>query len=223
MPDVFNSAQTQSEPTVSDNPAPSGSRDAVPPMLHGSHPIHALSSYLEMPTGVTFDTQEPGETILLFLRQDIITNVPWIFATILLLIAPFLIGYVAAISQSPFQYFPPNFFLVIRIFYYLIVAAYVFVNFITWYFNVSLITTQRVIDVDFADLIYKNVAGTKLNLVQDVSFTQVGAIRAVFDYGEVLIQTAAALDNFSLRAIPRPERVVQIVENLLGKENDNVT
>lgn len=221
MPDIF--IPTNQTPQESSTASTTVSGNVPLPLLNrGRHPIHAFSSYTEMPIGVSFGTQESDETILLFLRQDFATNIPWISASILLLFAPFLISYIAAISQSPFLYFPPNFFLVIRIFYYLIIGTYIFVNFITWYFNVSLITTKRVIDVDFADLIYKNVAGTKLSLVQDVSFTQVGAIRAVFDFGDVLIQTAGAVDNFELHAIPKPERTVQIVEDLLGKEETNV-
>lgn len=221
MPDVFVN-QTETPTETQNTPVSSSQPSSFPDILINAkaQPIHALTAYREMPVGVAFDTQEPGEIILLFLRAAFITNVPWIFATILLVIAPFLISYVAAISNSPFQLFPANFFLVLRIFYYLIVATYVFVNFITWYFNVSLITIKRVIDIDFADLIYKNVAGTKLNLVQDVSFTQVGAIRAIYDYGDVLIQTAGTVDNFELRSVPQPERVVQIVEQLLGKEEE---
>jgi hypothetical protein len=196
----------------------------LPPNLKisGPTPIHGFSTYKELPEGVTFDTQEDDETILLFLRRDFITNVPWIAGAIILIFAPFLLGFVIRFSNSPFAFFPFNFVLILEIFYYLVVTAYVFVSFITWYFNVSLITNKRVIDVDFEDLIYKNVAGTKLSLVQDVSFTQIGAIRAVFDYGDVLIQTAGAVDNFILDVVPRPERVVQIVEALLGKGKNAV-
>lgn len=194
----------------------------LPPNLKAASPspIHGFSTYKEFPEGVTFDTQEDNETILLFLRKDFITNIPWIAGAVLLILAPFLLAFIIQFSNSPLAFFPSNFVLILGIFYYLIVIVYVFVNFITWYFNVSLITNIRVIDVDFADLIYKNVAGTKLSLVQDVSFTQVGAIRAVFDYGDVLIQTAGAVDNFVVDAVPRPERVVQIVEALLGKGRD---
>lgn len=220
MPDVFINP-TETEPTAEEvaektTPAPIA---GLPNGVNIAHPtpIHGLSSYKEMPEGVTFDTQEDNETILLFLRMAFITNVPWIVATILLIIAPIIVSVAIRVSHSPFQFFPTNFVLIIQVLYYLIVATYIFVNFITWYFNISLITDKRVIDVDFADLIYKNVAGTKLDLVQDVSFEQVGGIRAIFNYGDVLIQTAGTVDNFALHAVPRPERVVEIVEALLGR------
>lgn len=85
-----------------------------------------------------------------------------------------------------------------------------------------LVTNQRIVDIDFENLVYKNVAETKLTLVQDVSYTQTGAIRTVFDYGDVLIQTAGTIDNFDLHAVPIPERIVNIVEDLIGKGGRHV-
>lgn len=212
MPDVFVPPNNAQQPTASPQSTPSAL-----PMLTG-HRIHLFSSYSEAPQGMSFQSQLPNETILLFLRPDFITNIPWIIGAILLIIIPTLIMILFRITNIPVLPLPPNFAIILTGFYYLLVAAYVFVNFITWYYNISLITTERVLDVDFRDLIYTNVAETKLTLVQDVSYTQVGVIRAIFDYGDVLIQTAAAIDNFDLYAVPQPRRAVQVVEELIGKE-----
>jgi hypothetical protein len=100
------------------------------------------------------------------------------------------------------------------------VATYFYINFITWYYNVALITDQRVIDVDFSSLVYKDVATTKLSLVQDISYAQVGVVRTFFDYGNILIQTAGSLDNFIFESSPKPEAAVHIVEELIGKRNE---
>lgn len=221
MPDVFipvNSTPSETPEKPEQNISSSLPISIKNIMSGHKNPVYGFTAYKELPAGITFDTEEQDEVILLFLRMHFITNIPWIAASILLIAAPFLIGYVATLSQSPFAFIPPTFILIVRLFYYLIIAGYIFVNFVTWYFNVSLITNKRVLDVDFEDLIYKNISGTKLSQVQDVSLTQVGVIRILFDYGDVLIQTAAAVDNFELKSIPKPERVVQIVEALLGKE-----
>jgi hypothetical protein len=100
------------------------------------------------------------------------------------------------------------------------VATYWYINFISWYFNISLVTDKRVIDINFSNLVYKDVAATKMNLVQDVSFAQIGAIRTFFDYGDVLVQTAGTLDNFTFESAPQPENIVHIVEDLIGKHNE---
>lgn len=183
-------------------------------------PMHFFTAFKEMPARVCFQTQEANEIILLFLRKSFITNIPWIFSAILFSLIPILFIYAIQISLAPLSSLPPNDAMVLIIFYYIVLATIVFINFITWYFNVMLITTERVIEVNFTDLVYKNIAETKITLVQDVSYTQVGVIRAVFDYGDVLIQTAGALDNFDFKAVPRPAQVVQIIESLIGKEKE---
>lgn len=92
-----------------------------------------------------------------------------------------------------------------------------FMSFITWFFNTSLITTERVVDIDFSEVVYKNIAETKMDLVQDVSYTQSSVIRTLFNYGDVLVQTAGTIDNFDLQAVPNPDRAVEIVEEQIGK------
>jgi hypothetical protein len=78
------------------------------------------------------------------------------------------------------------------------------------------------VDVDFSSVVYKNVSSTKLNLVQDVSFSQIGAIRTFFDYGDILVQTAGTLDNFDFTASPEPENVVHIIGDLIGGRNSGI-
>jgi len=224
MPDIFVKPNQTTTPAPN-APAGSGSPASASPtpvILQQGQKVHMFGAYTEKPLGVSFETQSPNETILLFLRRDFVTNIPWIIFSLFLAIVPTLLTLIFKVVNSPLPPLPIRYGVILLAFYYLIVATYVFVNFITWYFNISLITDQRVVDIDFTDLIYTNVAETKLTLLQDVSYTQIGAIRVIFDFGDVLIQTAAAIDNFNLYAVPRPQRVVQVVESLIGKE-DNVT
>jgi hypothetical protein len=176
-----------------------------------------FTTYCKNPGNISFGTQESNEQILLFLRRDFITNVPWILSSLLLTIAPTLIGVLSGFANIQMIVLSANFSFILSSIYYLIVLTYIFVNFITWYFNVSLITNIRVMDVDFEDLIYKQISETKFNLVQDVSYKQIGAIQTFYDYGNVLIQTAAAMESFELNAVPQPQKVVETVENLIGK------
>ncbi len=176
--------------------------------------MHIFTSYCELPPNVTFENQENNERILLFLRRSFITNLSWIFFSIILLILPFaiMVFYPSFLSLLPSPYI-----IMITLFYFLALGTYFFVNFITWYFKIVLITDQRIVDIDFEDLVYKNIAETKMDLVQDVSYTETGVIRTIFDYGDILVQTAGTIDNFDLHAIPLPERVENILEDLIGK------
>lgn len=182
------------------------------------NPVHLFSSFCVKPTDISFRNQEHGETVLLFLRKHIITNIKWFIASILLIIAPLFLNITISILQIPIALFPLKYLIFMLSFYYLIVASYIYISFITWYFNLSLVTNIRIIDIDFSNLIYKNIAATKLSQVQDVSFDQIGVIPTFFDYGNVLVQTAGTLDNFDFDECPQPENVVHIVEDLIGKD-----
>ncbi|HSX40608.1 MAG TPA: hypothetical protein VLF68_03260 [Candidatus Saccharimonadales bacterium] len=221
MPDVFTS------PPSSQPAQPDSSQiinQLTPPITE--HHIHALAAFCQNPLGITFATQEEGETILLFLRRHFITNFPWIFISIVLLVVPtilhilFKTPFIAA--DNLFSFLPANFGTFFTLFYYLLIAMYIFINFITWYFNISMVTTIRIIDIDFSDVVYKNISATKLDLVQDVNYTQIGVIPSVFDYGDVLVQTAGSQEMFDFSSVPHPQRVVKIIEDLIGRRDNAV-
>lgn len=178
--------------------------------------LHLFASFCESPSNVTFQTQDADEHVLLFLRKSQWVNAPWIIATAVLLLVPVVIFF----FQGSFTMFLPSLkvTLILLPLYYLFVAIYAFVNFMTWYYNVALITDKRVIDVDFHQVVLKDVAETKLTLVQDVSYNQDGVFPNIFGYGFVLIQTAGTLDNFEFHNLPQPARVVEVVESLIGRQ-----
>ncbi|MDE2026267.1 MAG: hypothetical protein KGJ07_07270 [Patescibacteria group bacterium] len=190
------------------------------------HGIPLFTSFWQNPQGVYFDTQESNEHILLFLREHFITNLPWIFVTLLLLFIPPVTLFLFHLDSSPLiQILPLPFLSTVIIFFYIIVLTHAFTRFLTWYYNISLITPKRILDIELKDLVYKKISATKISLVQDINYQQSGTVRTIFDYGDVLIQTAGALENFYINAAPRPETVVKIVEQLIGKrggqEEDN--
>ncbi|MCL5010240.1 MAG: hypothetical protein M1289_01415 [Patescibacteria group bacterium] len=206
MPDIFTS---KNSPLPDNQPIPSD----------GPKSIRALSSFCPKVTSEILKYQETDEKVLLFLRKHLVTNLPWAAGTIILLLIPFLLTTV----NKGFSVIDPSSLslqlkIIIAVLYYLIVFAYAFANFVTWYFNISLVTTERVVDIDYSDMVYKNISATKLTLVQDVSFTQIGFFASLFDYGDVLVQTAGTLDNFDFFKVPHPDKVVKIIEGLIGKE-----
>jgi len=184
------------------------------------NPVHLFSAFKKNPDGITFRDQEEGEKILLFVRRSFITNLKWILLGTFLAILPVFLPLLLQSFQSSLLFFPAKFYLMLGLFYYLFVAIYWHINFITWYFNIDLVTNKRIIDINFSNLVYKDIATTELSFVHDVSFSQVGAIRTFFDYGTVLIQIPGATDAFIFESTPQPENAVQILDNLIRKENE---
>src|SRR5258706_12253339 len=179
-----------------------------------------IASFWQNPHSIYFDTQQPDERILLFLRRHFVTNVPWITFTLLLLILPPLAFYLLHVVNYPITFLPFPLMQIILILYYLLVLTNAFVNFLDWYYNITIITTERVLDIQLKDLVSKKVSATKISLIQDVDFKQIGTIPSLFNYGDVVMQTAGTLVNFVADAVPNPELVVQIVEGLIGKEKE---
>ena len=122
-------------------------------------------------------------------------------------------------SFVPFT-LPLSYILILLSFYYLIITSFAFVSFLNWFYNTSLVTDERVIDIDFSDIIYHDVAITKLNLIEDIDYIQTGFIRSFFNYGDVFIQTAGEKMNFDFLAVPHPEKVIDVVQNLMGGDKD---
>lgn len=189
-----------------------------------------VASFWENPRSVFFDTQEPDEHILLFLRRHFITNFGWLFFTLLFLFLPLIITLILHLINYPTIILPMTLLQVVLILFYLLVITNAYVNFLDWYYNISIISSKRVLDIQLKDLVNKKVSETKLSLIQDVDFKQTGTLPSLFNFGDVIMQTAGKEVNFVADAVPNPEHVVHIVSGLIGKpqevaveEEDNAT
>lgn len=172
-----------------------------------------LSAYCYRPRGVDFETRERSEKIILLLRRHPITNIGWLVVALAMLITPFVLPYFPLLD-----FLPKNFQFIAVLGWYLVTTAFVLENFLTWFFNVNIITDERIIDIDFYNLIYKEVSDAKIDKVQDVTYKMGGAIRTVFNYGDVFIQTAAEVPAFEFLAVPKPDRVARLLQDLIIEE-----
>ncbi|OGH15963.1 MAG: hypothetical protein A3C30_03950 [Candidatus Levybacteria bacterium RIFCSPHIGHO2_02_FULL_40_18] len=179
--------------------------------------VHFYSSLGINPDNVVFENQEGDEEIMLLVRRDLITNVPWILTALILIFIPPLL-FLFNDLFSPFFQIAIQTQVVSVLFYYLVVAGFILVEFTIWYFNVGLVTNKRIIDLDVSGILFKHASETKINLIEDVSYSQVGAVRSVFNYGDVLVQTAATQANFEFDRAPEPARIVQIIAEMIGRK-----
>lgn len=176
-----------------------------------------LAAFVVNPTGIHFENQDKDEKIILFLRMHWITNLRWLVITIALILAPLILHFFPLIGFLPFR-----FQLIAVLMWYLLVLAFIFENFLVWFFNTYIVTDERVIDIDFCNLLYKQVAETNVDKIQDITYNMGGAIRTLFNYGDVLIQTASEHPNFEFEAVPRPDQVAKILQGLMVKENQEL-
>ncbi len=172
-----------------------------------------LAAFVALPKGVQFETQEKEEQIILLLRRHWITNFHWIFIALIMILAPLILNVVPLL-----EFMPPRFQLMTVIIWYLLTLAFVFESFLSWFFNVYIITDERIVDVDFTSLTYRRISDAQIERVQDITYKTGGLLRAVFDYGDVFIQTAGKSPEIDFESVPKPDKVVRVLNQLIIQE-----
>lgn len=176
-----------------------------------------MASFVDHPVDVAFADQETDEQIILFLRRHPITNIGWILSALFLTAAPiFIFPLLAEINLIPFD-FPPAYGFIFTLFWYLGTFAFILMKFIFWYYNVNIVTNKRVVDIDFIYLLYREITGTRITQIEDVTSKVGGFLRSIFDYGDVFVQTAGTEPNIEFLSVPHPSRVVKTINNLMGR------
>jgi len=172
-----------------------------------------LRMFNVLPKRVKFETQEAKEVILLLLRQHWATQISWIVTAGAMMLMPISLIWIPLID------FMPSVFRVMAIvIWYLLIIAFVYEKFITWFYHVFIITDERVIDVDFYNLLYKEVSEAKIDNIEDVTYRQGGVARAMLNYGDVEMQTAGEKQEFKIESVPEPHKVVKILNELKLEE-----
>jgi hypothetical protein len=195
----------------------------LPPSLKGVEPSRSmLSSYIIYPRGVMFEAQDPEEEILLMVRRHPITMIKWALIVGVMIVAPLLL-----IMMPFFEVLPGRYQLMSIVLWYLLTTAVVLEGFFDWFFDVFIITDERIIDIDFKNLIYKNVTATKIDRIEDVTYTIGGALPSFFNYGSVLVQTAGAglrlepqgaMASLEIWNTPKPSRVAKLINEMILQE-----
>ena len=174
---------------------------------------HPLSSFIFFPPKVDFAQKDPEEKVVLVLRKHPITNLRWILIAIGMLAAPYVLSY------FPFlNFLPARFEMIAIVGWYLLTIAFIFEEFLGWFFNVYIITDERVFDVDFVNLIYREVTDANIDQIQDVTVQVGSVIRTVFNYGNIIIQTAAEIPQIEFLDVPQPDRVARVLRQLRVEE-----
>ena len=176
-----------------------------------------FTSFAVHPDGVRFETQEAQEEVVLFLRQHIIVNVPWLFVAMLMLSAPtFLLPLFFHVTGLSLPV-PATYIFIGTLFWYVATFGFVLAKFLGWFINIYIVTDERVVDIDFYYLLNKNFSQAELNKVQDISYTTKGLLSTIFNYGDVVVQTASESPNLEFNKAPNPEKVVETIRDLIEK------
>ena len=187
------------------------------------------SSFLRDPENVCFEGEDKDEKIILVLRQHVITNPPRILFSLFLFLIPILLPTLFKLNQVTFfSSLPASYKFIIGTFWYVFTFGYVFTSFLGWYFTVYLVTSKRIVDIDFEGLIHRHFSDALLSNVEDLTHQISGALQVIFNFGTLYIQTAGERRELDFENIPSPTKVHDIVSDLsasahqkLGPEHDD--
>ncbi len=166
-----------------------------------------------------FETQEKTEKVILIVRLH------WS-----VLILPFIFGTIATVAVSGFAYLVlqngfssasiPFADLIFRAIFSLTILfgiLYIFSSWLTRYLNVFILTNEHIVDIKQIAFFSRKISTLSLDSIEDVTIQKKGILPSLFDFGDVMIQTAGELPNFTLKMIADPEGVQRAI--MEAKEN----
>lgn len=172
-------------------------------------------SFFDRPLGFRFTQQEDDEIIELMLRQHWIVNVPWIFISLILFTIPVVLLELDRILNFNIALIlPSNILLGVLILWYLLILAYIIEKFLYWYFNIYIVTDRHLVDINFHSLLNRDITEILIKDVESSSSRIKGIIRSLFNFGDVIIETAASVQNIEFIDVPKPDVVTDRIHDL---------
>ncbi|KKR06445.1 MAG: hypothetical protein UT34_C0001G0486 [candidate division WS6 bacterium GW2011_GWF2_39_15] len=170
-----------------------------------------VGSFGVFPTNISFNGQDKGESVVLVVRRHPAVFIPQYFLILVLLFAPVLVLSVFRdIEGLNFA-----FALGVGTLFLLLAISTAIDTFLKWYYSVNIVTDQRIIDVDFNNVLFHRFSEAQLEKIEDVSHAPSGLLSSIFDYGDVYIQTAGTKPEFEFTGVPRPRDIQDTLLDLL--------
>jgi membrane protein YdbS with pleckstrin-like domain len=157
----------------------------------------------------TLIKQKDYEKIVHVLRRDPITFVPRILLFLILSLIPilayyFLNNYFPALLQSPV---PFTLLVLFASIFYLSISLFLYTEFTLFYLDVSIVTNDRIVEMEQLGLFSRTISELELFRIQDVTSEVKGLFPSMFHYGNVLVKTASENSHIIFFNIRNPEKI----------------
>lgn len=107
-------------------------------------------------------------------------------------------------------------------FFMLAVWIYCFMVWIDYYFDIWIITSIRIINIEQKGLFSRKASELLFGNIQDVTTVVAGFFPTVINYGDVKIQTAAEDKEFLFRTVSDPYTIKNIIVDLQKKSEGHL-
>lgn len=203
-----------------------GQRDVeeVKKMLGNFFAGSILGSFVLTPQNLKFESQHEGEEVIVIGRRHPITNLWW------LAIVSFAVFIPTVWESFPlFQSVSALTVTKITILWYLGLLFYSIQNFLLWFYNIYIVTDERLVDVDFVGLLQKTVNVARFDDIVDVNYSQGGLADSIFNMGDVIVQTSSEQKTpdasgeasaFTFESVAYPDKLAQVISKLVDLEEE---
>lgn len=172
--------------------------------------------------GVAFPGQYPDENILLIKRRHPITQLGLaIYILAMFLLPVFLYLVLNFFWQIPLSGILLKLFLFATSLYLLFLLVVSFYMLIDYYLDVWIVTNQRIISIEQKGLFKRTVTELRYNRIEDITSEVEGLINTYFQFGDILIQTAAESERMILKQVPNPVETRRIIAEAYKKATES--
>lgn len=178
----------------------------------------SISSFNAFPKETFFSGQDRGEEIVLIVRQHPIVLLPGIVTSVLVLFIGFVISSVLAnygLLGSKSVAGIIAFLIILTLF----ILTSIFSAFLKWFYTVNIVTTTRIIDLDFQDVIKHVYTEARLDKIEDVTHKPAGFWSSIFDFGDVYVQTAGTKMGIIMKNVPRARDIQDTIYDLIDMKH----
>lgn len=165
--------------------------------------------------------QKPYEKIKFVIRKHPVTFVPAILLFLLLLAAPLGIYWLIINSTLAFLLNDTGYYIVLVLLssaYYLSAILFFYTYFVTFYLDLWIVTNDRLVDMEQRSLFSRTMTEVDLYQIQDATSEVKGIFPSLFNYGNIIIQTAGPLNKFVFRKVSNPHPLRQTIMDLAATD-----
>lgn len=163
------------------------------------------------PQGIELDGQEKKEKILLIFRSHPITIFPRVLITVFFFVSSVLVYFFAGVAGLGIG----TQIVAVSLLLLLVSISSFLYTIVYWFYNVNIITTERIVDVNFNGITSYNVSEAQIEKIEDVSVDNIGIWASVFNFGTVMVQTAAEKTRFEFPSVAEPGKVQDILRDIM--------
>ncbi|HOF42635.1 MAG TPA: PH domain-containing protein [Candidatus Moranbacteria bacterium] len=106
-------------------------------------------------------------------------------------------------------------------FFVVSVWLYCFLIWIDYYFDIWIVTSERIINVEQKGLFTRKASELRIAKIQDVTTEVSGFLPTIFNYGDVKVQTAGEENEFLFRTVPDPYEIKGLIMKLQKQSEDH--